>query len=81
MGRDAALDSAGEALPEVKAVADLHSVGGTGGDALPVGEGCFAAGDLDTGVLADPSAELFCVVSFPENVSGSRVMALTRRVP
>lgn len=66
MGGGDVLDAAGEALPEVEAVADLHGVGCAGGDALPVGEGAVAAGDLDTWVLAEPVAELFRVAPFPE---------------
>lgn len=60
------LNSAGQALPVVKAVADLNGFGGPGGDALPVGEGAVAAGGLDARVLAEPSSELFRVASFPE---------------
>ncbi len=66
MGGGDVLDTAGEALPEVEAVADLHRIGGAARDALPVGEGAVAAGDLDTGVLAEPAAERFRVASFPE---------------
>lgn len=74
------LDAAGKALSEVKAVADLHGIRGAGGDSLPVGEGAVAAGDLNAYVLTEPPAELFSVVSF-QSVSGSRVVASTRRVP
>jgi hypothetical protein len=80
VGRGDVLNAAGEPLPEVKTVADLHSVGGAGEDALPVGKGAVAADDLDTRVLAEPVAELFRIASLP-GVSGSRVVASTRRVP
>lgn len=60
------LNAAGQALPQVEAVADLDSVGGTAGDALPVGERAVAADHLDTGTFAEPSAQLFGVPSLPE---------------
>lgn len=66
MGGSDVLNSAGQSLPEVKAVADLHGVGSAGGDALPVGEGAVAAGDLDARVFTEPSSELFRVASLPE---------------
>ncbi|MCX5276354.1 hypothetical protein [Streptomyces virginiae] len=52
------LDAVGEALPEVKSIAELHGGGCPDRDALPVGEGSIAAGDLDTWVFAEPAAEL-----------------------
>lgn len=49
MGGGDVLNAEGQALPEVKAVADLHGAWGASGDALPVGEGAVTAGDLNTG--------------------------------
>ncbi len=66
VGRGDVLDSAGEALPEVKAVADLQGIRGAGGDSLPVGEGPVAAGDPNSWVFAEPAAKSFRVASFPE---------------
>ncbi|MFG2348687.1 hypothetical protein [Streptomyces phaeochromogenes] len=60
------LDAAGKALPEEKAVADLHGIRSTGANALPIGEGAAPAGDLDTWVLAEPATELFGIASLPE---------------
>lgn len=74
------LNAPGQALPQVKTVADLQSFGGTVGYALPVGEGAVAAGDLDSGMRAEPSAELFSVLP-SQRVRGSRMVASTRRVP
>lgn len=57
MGRGDVLNSARQAQPEVKAVADLHGLWGAGCDALPVGEGAVAAGNLDARVFTEPAAE------------------------
>lgn len=59
-GRDF-LNAPGQALPQMEAVADLDGVRGTIGDALPVGERAVATGDLNTGMPAEPSAQLFGV--------------------
>ncbi|MGW7195623.1 hypothetical protein [Streptomyces chryseus] len=53
MGGGEVLNSSGRALPKVEAVAHLQGIRGAGDDALPVGEGSVAAGDLNTWVLTD----------------------------
>jgi hypothetical protein len=60
------LNAPGQALPQMKAVADLDGLWGTVGDALPIGKRAVAAGDLRTRMSAQPSAELFGVSAFPE---------------
>ncbi|MFD7445218.1 hypothetical protein [Streptomyces sp. NPDC059909] len=48
------LNAPGQALPQVETVADLDGLWGAIGDALPTGERAVAAGDLDTGMSAQP---------------------------
>lgn len=60
------LDAPGQALPEVKAVADLYGLGGAISDALPVSERAVAADNLNSGMLPEPMAQLLGVPSFPE---------------
>lgn len=60
------LNAPGQALPQMKTVADLDRLWGAIGDALSIGKRAVAADDLHTRMSAQPSAELFGVSAFPE---------------